>query len=488
MLKRKIWAAVLAVVLMLGLVGCRESGIDDISQNLTQYTIEASYDGDKTVTASMQVRYVNAYDVSLSELKFHLYPAAFREGAKFRPVSERELASAYPQGVNYGGIEITRVTRGDEAIDVQIDGLDEDILTVPLASELRPTSSVTVGVDFTLTLPNVRHRFGKYGSTVNLGNFYPIACMYREGAFLTDPYYAVGDPFYSAPANYQVKLTVPNGLTVATTGAATQESGETHTTVTASAKAVRDFAAVIGEFEVTTGQSNGTEVRYYYATDSDPSKSLQAAVDSLDVFSEKYGRYPYSTYSVVETAFLQGGMEYPQLVMISDALSPEVYRDAIVHETAHQWFYGIVGNDQVREPWLDEALAEYSASLFYKWRPDYGIAFEKRVSDALGSFLLYCELYKDGGKGDTSMRAVSEYADNMEYSYMTYVKGSLMLDSLRRTIGDTAFESALKTYVTQNYLTTARPDDLICCFEKASKKELKPFFDSWIGGKVVLFA
>ena len=99
MLKRKIWAALLAVVLMLGLVGCRESGIDDISQNLTQYTIEASYDGDKTVTASMQVRYVNAYDVSLSELKFHLYPAAFREGAKFRPVSERELASAYPQGV-----------------------------------------------------------------------------------------------------------------------------------------------------------------------------------------------------------------------------------------------------------------------------------------------------------------------------------------------------------------------------------------------------
>lgn len=483
---KKIIAALAAVALVFGMVGCKESGIDSISQNLTQYTIDATYDGANSVTASMDIAYVNNYDVSLSELKLHLYPNAFREGAKFKPMTDKEIAAAYPEGVSYGGITVTSVTRGGAAVDVQIDGQDEDILTVPFDGELKPTSTVKVHIDFTLMIPTVRHRFGKIGTTVNLGNWYPIACMYRDGAFVTDPYYASGDPFWSAASNYKVKFTVPAGLTVAATGETVTTVGE-QTVVTSEAKAVRDFAAVIGEFQVVTGASGTTEVKYYYATDSDPSASLKAAVDSLDTFSEKYGLYPYKSYSVVETAFLQGGMEYPQIVYISDALAPEIYRDAIIHETAHQWFYGLVGNDQVKYPWLDEALAEYSASMFYKWRPEYNIDFEKRISDALSSFILYCELYKHGGKDDTSMRALSEYPENMEYTYMTYVKGSLMFDSLRRTIGDDDFVKSLKRYVTENYLTTAVPDNLISCFEKTSGKELKGFFDSWVGGKVMLF-
>ena len=83
----------------------------------------------------------------------------------------------------------------------------------------------------------------------------------------------------------------------------------------------------------------------YRFDDAQRTALLAAAADALTVFGEKFGAYPYKTFSVVQTGFLQGGMEYPQLVIISDALVPEVYREAVIHATAHQWFYGLVGND-----------------------------------------------------------------------------------------------------------------------------------------------
>lgn len=483
---RKFLVVFLVLPVLFGAVACnKKTDIDKVAAGLTTYTITAEYDGDKTVTASMRVSYVNTYDVDLHEVDFHLYPAAFREGARVKPVTSRETATAYPNGVDYGGIEVARVAVSGAEQEIKIAGTDADILAVE--ASVQPTKSVDIDIDFVLTLPNIRHRFGKFGENVNLGNFYPIACMYREGAFVTDPYYAIGDPFYSDIANYQVTVTVPEGLTVAMTGTSVSETNDGKTRVQSSAKAVRDFAAVIGRFERVSGERNGVQVDYFYTADSDPNASLQAALDSIETFSEQFGDYPYERYTVVETAFLQGGMEYPQLVMISDALGPELYRDAIIHETAHQWFYGLVGNDQVRYPWLDEALAEYATSLFYRWRPDYQIDFDDRIADAMGGLILYCDLYKKSGQS-TAMKAVDAYTDTTEYTYMTYVKGSLLLDSLRRTIGDDAFGKGLKQYVADYRFKIATPDDLIACFEKASGRELKPFFDSWTSGKVLLFS
>lgn len=486
---RKCIVGILCAVLMMPLIACGEHGIDSISQNITDYKIHAVYDGNSTVTAGAEIRYVNTYDVSLPELKFHLYPNAFREGAKFKPVTDTEKELAYPRGDSFGGIVINKLTRGGAELDVTVAGDDQDILVVPLENVLKPTSSITLNIEFTLTLPYVRHRFGMTDKSVNLGNWYPVACVYENGAFRTDPYYAHGDPFYTQIANYDVTLDVPAGMQVAATGGGTCSTEGERSVFTSTVKAVRDFAAVIGGFEVAEAKAGNVDVKYHYYSDSDPTASLNAAVDAINVFGEKFGAYPYKTFTVAETGFLQGGMEYPQLVMISDALTPEIYREAIIHETAHQWFYGLVGSDQISTPWLDEGLTEYATALFYKWKPDYNVDFEKKVSDTLSAFILYCDIYKHGGKDDTSMnRAVHQYGNNTEYTYMTYVKGALMFDSLRRTIGDGAFEAALKQYVKDNYLKLAGPDALIGCFEKSSGRELKSFFDSWVLGKVMLFA
>ena len=144
-------------------------------------------------------------------------------------------------------------------------------------------------------------------------------------------------------------------------------------------------------------------------------RPLKAATDSLSKFEEMFCDYPYSSYTVVQTEFLQGGMEYPTLSFISDKLNESLYIDAVIHETAHQWWYGIVGNNEVDNAWLDEALAEYSTTLFYKLCPDYSVDFEKRISDAMTSYLLYIDLYKPGAAADTSMdRTLAEYSGAME--------------------------------------------------------------------------
>ena len=468
---------------------CDEGGLESISKGLSTYTIEARYnDETHTLTGNMRIDYVNNYDTELDSLAFHLYGTAYREDARFKPVAARDEASAYPDGKSYGGMRVTSVKVGEIDKTPVIAGSDGDILSVALSDKLLPGGKVSVDIAFDVTLAKVRHRLGYTDKSVNLGGFYPIACVYENGAFRTDPYYSSGDPFYSEAANYTVTLTYPDKYKIGCSGNVTTETAAGISTSKSEAKAVRDFAAVLGEFEEKSATVGATNVKYLYYADVSPEASLSSAADALKTFNKLFGDYPYSSYTVVQTAFLQGGMEYPMLSMVSDKLAESVYTDAIIHETAHQWWYGVVGNDEVNDAWLDEALAEYSASLFYAKNESYGVDFEKRIADAMTAYLLYNEIYKPGMNADTSMnRSLAEYADAMEYTYMTYVKGQLMFDNLRRTIGDDAFYAALKLYYSDNYLKTATPDSLIACFEKTSKRELKSYFNSWIEGKILMY-
>ena len=486
---KRISVALALVLCVTAFAACNEDGLDKVSEGLSTYTLDAEYDDSThTLTGSLHLDYINNYETELDSLAFHLYGAAYRENARFSPIAASDEASAYPNGKSYGDMRVTEVKVKDALKTPNIGGSDGDILSVALDDKLLPGGKTTVDIAFEVKLANVRHRLGYGDKTVNLGNFYPIACVYENGAFRTDPYYSSGDPFFSEVANYHVTLKYPSKYKLGCTGAPTTVTeGETSTSAV-DAKAVRDFAAVLGEFDEVSAKVGGTEVRYLYYADAAPETSLKAATDSLSKFEEMFCDYPYSSYTVVQTEFLQGGMEYPTLSFISDKLNESLYIDAVIHETAHQWWYGIVGNNEVDNAWLDEALAEYSTTLFYKLCPDYSVDFEKRISDAMTSYLLYIDLYKPGAAADTSMdRTLAEYSGAMEYTYMTYVKGQLMLDNLRRTIGDDAFFAALKSYATDNYLKIAVPDNLIACFEKASARELKGYFASWVEGRVQIY-
>ncbi|MBD5131461.1 MAG: M1 family metallopeptidase [Clostridiales bacterium] len=488
-MRKKITAMALTAALGLSLAACGSA--DD--KELTKYTITAELSGDKTLTASVVVDYVNNTDVPLDEVWFHLYPNAYREGAKYSPVSANRIAEAYPAGRSYSSLDIQSVTVNGNAVDITVAGEDENILSVATGT-LDPTDKAQIQIDYTLKLPEVRHRLGYTDKSVNLANFYPIACVYENGAFVADPYYSSGDPFYSECADYEVTLTLPEGYECAATGVVSQKTENTageSVTVTYEMKAenVRDFAAVCGEYQKMSGLSDEVIVNYYYYNDADAEGALAAAIDSVRVFGELFGDYPYAEYTVVQTGFLQGGMEYPALSMISDECTGDVKKDVIIHETAHQWWYGAVGNNEVKYAWLDEGLAEYSTMMFYENAEGYNYTFNAKRADALSAYMLYCETYKNNGLGDTSMtRAVNEYDGETEYTYMTYVKGALMLDDVRNTVGSTAFLNGLKTYYKDNKFGIAEPQNLVGAMESSSKRQLNALFDSWLNGNVKLYS
>lgn len=465
-------------------VGCFAACSEQGDEPRSSYTITAQVDARQmSVSALCEIEYINRTEVELTEVWFHLYPAAYRDGARYTPVSAAEVEGAYPHGVSYGGIEINGVTGGE----YEIGGLDEDILIVKLPESIMPTESVRITVDYKLKLPNMRHRFGYCDDKINLGNWFPIECAY-EGGFASAPYYSNGDPFNLPVCDYNVTIIAPKEYTVAMPG----ESSRTEEQEQGTARTVckldnaRDFAAVLGKFQTATANANGVEVTYYYTFDDKAEEHLKAACDALNYFSGAFGAYPYKTYSVVQTPFNQGGMEYTGLVYISDAARDKMITEVIVHETAHQWWYGIVGNDQVADAWLDEALAEYSTSLFYKNHADYGVKYEDRIADAMGGFSLYCELSKCS---DTSMnRSLADFANASEYTYMTYVKGQLMYDTLLHMLGEKTLVGGLKNYVTKCGFTTAKPDNLIACLEETSGRNLKSLMTSYIDGTAKLYS
>ena len=493
-MKLKILSLVCVMLVVLAFGGCDGSvSMDSIAHNLTSYEIEANLDyQNKTLTASMKVNYHNTSPADFDNVKFHLYPNAFREESKvYKAVSETQKVRAYPNGFSEGGININRVAANGENVDFVLEGEDKNILNVPIKAGVKSGGWTQIEIDFDLVIPNCNHRFGYGENTLNLGNWYPIACVYQEGGFVTDGYSSNGDPFYSEVANYLVKITYPSNLVMASVGEFVEETeqGESTTSVY-SARVVRDFALVFSEnFEIITQQVDDVVVSYYYFEDKAPAKSLQASVEALNTFEELFGQYPYKHLRVVKADFLQGGMEYPTLVYVASDIDVEAdYRNTIVHEIAHQWWYGVVGNNECEYAWIDEGLAEYSTALFYDKNPQYERNSEQVFSEALSSYLLFCDVYRDVyDELDTSMnRNLHKFSTETEYVYLTYVKGVLMFDSIADVIGEQKMQKALKKFYEDNMFKVVTPSELISAIESVSHKKIAGFVMSWLDGSVVL--
>jgi len=487
------YAAVFAALLLFfsltfSLAAC--GGGADRFSGLTEYTIDAAYnEATHSVSARQTVKYVNESEEKLDKVCFNLYGNAFREGAEYYPVRQDEREEVFPNGGSYGGMSINAVKAGGKAANFSVGGADRNVLTVPLTEPLYPTDNVELEIEFELKLANIYHRTGWTDKAVNLGNWYPIAAVREKGKFVCEPYHTNGDPFYSLIANYDITFSMPPAYMAASSGQTlgTVISAQTKT-IRMAARGVRDFALVLSKrFQAVSGEADGIKVLYYYYADETPFESLKAATDAIKTYNKTFGRYPYPVFSVTQTTFNHGGMEYPNLVMISDRYSGEAFREIIIHETAHQWWYGVVGNNQVAHAWLDEGLTEYSTTLFFELNPAYGISKEDRILKAIQNLYIYTDLYKTVLRGYTpSMNRPSyEYADDIEYFYMTYVKGELLFDTLRSVLGDKAFFAGLRKYYEDNKYGVATPDDILGALESASGKDLGGVFKAWLEGSVV---
>lgn len=477
-----ILAAATAVLAALPLTACKK----DASSGTSKYVISATYDDKaRTLTGVADFTFYNSTDNEISDLQFNLWGNAFRRDATYKPVSDSLASKAYYAGASYGGESVEKV---EGCASWEVGGEDENILNVVLNSPVYPDQTAKVSITYTLDLAKINHRTGVTASTVNLGNFYPVLCAYSQEGFIKAPYYSSGDPFVSECADYDVSLTLPQGYTAATSGkeVSRSEAGEVVTTRYELKKA-RDFAAVLSDkFKTVTRDVNGCAVTLYYCGEKEPRREMDAACESLGYYSKTFGSYAYPTLSVVFTPLYVSGMEYPALTMINSALEEADAVYTIAHENAHQWWYAMVGNDQVNCAWQDEGLAEYSTLCFFENHPAYGFTRTQALGTAIKAYRAYYSVYNQiFGKADTTMtRSLGAFASEYEYVNIAYNKGLLMFEAARSAMGDKKFFAAAKSYFEDCRFKIASPDDLISHF--SAKHDSEGLFNSYIDGKVVI--
>lgn len=492
-MKKKILITTICAALLLifipVLTACK-SDIEKKAKKLSTYNITAQFDdANMTLSGEENLNYVNSSEEPVNVLYFQLYGNAYRKDAEFHPVASYNIAKAYPNGLSYGNMNVTAVKSGAKDIQFSIGGEDENILVVNLEKEVFPLESVNLTIAFNLKLANVRHRLGYTENTVNMGNWYPIVCGQYNGEYILDPYYSNGDPFFSEMANYNVKLELSKEYKAAFTGNITKTTtSENSVTYEVSASVVRDFAMAFSKkFETAKQKVGNTTITYYYYDDTNPQLALEYAVNAIKTFGELFGAYPYSTFSVVKTDFLYGGMEYPTLVFIADDAN-DSFNEIIVHETAHQWWYGIVGNNQIKEAWIDEGLSEYSTALFYYKNPQYNKTMESFVEDAMNSYKLYVNIYMQVIKNaDTSMnRMLHEYKTEYEYTTMVYNKSLIMFDEIRKSAGTEKFIKALKKIYEDNKYGETSETNIKNIFAATINADIPSVMDSFILGKAII--
>jgi aminopeptidase N len=176
-------------------------------------------------------------------------------------------------------------------------------------------------------------------------------------------------------------------------------------------------------------------------------------------------------------------MEYPGAVLITDTLyemgSEDILEYVVAHEVAHQWWYAMVGNDEIDDPWLDESLTEYSTLLYYKER--YGEARFKE--EYRYNIELNLALYSLAAPGTMRVgRPISAYDDSLLYTMAVYKRGTQMFYELHRQMGDQAFFSAMRAYFDDMFLLNAGKEDLYAALEAASGRDWSGVIEGYLGG------
>lgn len=481
---RKIFICGIAVLVLMGSVPLISSCGEKHTNG--KYTMAAEYiPEERKLNSRMSFTFYNDTENAFDELRFELYPNAYRENAKYRPVSPLYEKSAYYRGDSYGAIDIVDV---QGAASYQVCGEDENILSVALVSPVYPDERVQLHISFETTLAEVNHRLGVGEHAVNLANFYPVLCAYGENGFSDYVYSANGDPFVSDCADYDITLTVPESYTAVYGGTGEKVTENGKNTYHVISENVRDCAFVLGEnYNCAVGAAGNVRIEYYYLGDQVPETGLRAATESLAFYSRTFGEYAYPRYALVQTDLCAGGMEYPALSMIAADLREEEVPLVVAHETAHQWWYAMVGSNQFEHAWMDEGLSDYSAALFLEAYPSYGYSRAELVSQAESSYRAFFSVWSQlHGESDTTMsRPLTSFSGEYEYGNIAYHKGMILFDRLRACIGDRKFYGGLKEYAEKYRFREAQPQDMISCFHKTGA-DAEGIFDSFLNGKCVI--
>ena len=458
---------------------------EKIMKTCPHYNIDVTFNPEtKSIAAFQEVTVVNNEVDPFKVLYFHLYPNAFKTSDTV-PFPREDMSRAYPEGFVPGFINIKKVLVKSAEADYEI---EDTILKINLNEPLKPKQKLTLTFEFEVQLPPSCGRFGYGKNTFNIANWYPILAVYDEKGWHVEPYYAIGDPFYSEVGLYQVNIKAPKGYTIAASGSLRQKREEGGKTIWSfSTGLVRDFAWIASSnFETAEANVGKTKVTSYYIKGKEEygREALEFGKKAISCFSEHFGEYPYDDYNIVAADFYIGGMEYPNLVIIGDEFycQGEFLEYVVVHETAHQWWYGLVGNNQIEEAWLDEALTEYS-TLFY-----YEHYYGKKVGQSIyEKFILNpYRLYEASTAPGPILRHLSEYKDWGDYSATVYYRGAIMLKDLESRLSRHKFHEAIRYYFKQNLYKNATGEDFIKALNHVTGTDWTDYVYDWLKTNALL--
>lgn len=424
----------------------------------------------------MSVDYVNTTGDTLYELVFHLYPNAY---AKADGPGAAEAQQSYGKIFSKGQTIISSVSlNGDLAyFTVSDDGM---LLTVPFVKELQPGEKAAVFIEFAVDVPTRNGRFGKTQLGYQLGNFLPILAVYQDGSWMSGAYTPIGDPFYSETADYKVAVSYPEGYSIACTGeVASSETKNGIVTSYCAASKVRDFACMLGAgMQKAEIDASGVKIHSYALSGSTSQRGAELAQKALSVFSDKLGGYPYKTLTIAQADMAYAGMEYPGLCMIQRELylpGRELELEmTIAHEILHQWFYGVVGNDEQNAPWLDEAITSYLSVAYFD--------LDNRADTYNGLLQKYVvERAALGGRIDG---ALTDYSTEDAYVNAAYWRGAAMFHALREKFGDATFFASLRDYIKSNAYNVAVKTDLARAFTETSGVDMAAWFDQYLAAPI----
>ncbi|MDN3019611.1 M1 family metallopeptidase [Paenibacillus sp. BSR1-1] len=390
------------------------------NENKAKYDlkVKAEKDGLFQVTANIQVENLSADN--WEDLVFHFIPNYFTE--KNKPVHLQSAAEVHIWGIQVAGKTAQY-------------NLEKDTLQILLNESLKPKENVPVTVTYSFKLPENGARFSQVMGKYYLAEWYPLVSTYRSGWDKAD-FSLHGESYHTDFSDFTIQYDIPEEYTIVSSADDDPKELATKGTITGS-NMKEVYMAIVKGMPMKSAVVDGTEIRVFSNRQDEAYEAeyLELAKKALQFFNANIGKYPHKQLDIIMD---ESGMEYPGIVTVAQGNTNEF---AVVHEMAHQWFYGTVSSNPSYTPWIDEGTTNFATYLFF-------IKNEKQApADAFAAADDHIKMAKDKGKIVPSNYSLKEFEpENMlTYSASVYEIPSLKLWALSGNNADRALDY-LKNY------------------------------------------
>ena len=500
-----------------------------VSTRNANYSIDVELDpATRTLQGREVLTWRNITTQPATELQFHLYYNAWTND-RSTWMGERALSSwgrdqSAPRPGDWGWIDVTAIRLLSSApapfTDLTAsrhflapdDGNPDDrtVMRVPLPRPVRPGESIGVEIAWTSKVPRTFARTGVVDNFYFVAQWFPKIGVLEPTGWNTHQFHA-GTEFFSDYGVYDVRITVPRGWVVGATGREQQrlDTPTGKTTHRFVQEDVHDFAWTTSpaflerreRFEHAGLPPVDMRLLLQPEHEEQAARHFAATRAALQYYGQWYGPYPYGHITIVDPAWQSGagGMEYPTLFTAGTKwLAPEGSgspEGVTVHEAGHQFWYGLVGNNEFEHAWMDEGLNTFSTArvLARRSRPDYvtlrffggfvpwvlrDIPLERTDHDGLAS-------YRSAAESDAQATLSWRY-DPATRGTITYSKTAVWMHTLERLIGWPRLQRGMSLFFARHVFTHPTPDDFFKAVNEGAGQDLTWFFDEVYRGSNVV--